>query len=95
MIRGLLAENFVNSSFWFNVPTYLSDPTLSIKNSDDFNTNNDIVDGEVEDNIACLYVQSLPPMFNLEKYNDLNKLRVVLYIIRFLVTVEIRKGDLA
>ena len=71
MTRGLLAEKLVNNNFWFNGPSNLSDPKFSIKDNDNSTAANETVDHELQDNLACLTVQTATPMVDVEKYNNL------------------------
>ena len=85
MTRGLLAEKLVNNNFWFNGPSNLADPKFSIQDNDTSAAINETVNHKLEDNLACLTVQTVTSMFDVEKYNNLFKsLRIVGYVLRFI-----------
>ena len=85
MTQGLLAEKLVNNNFWFNGPSNLADPKFSIQDNDTSAAINETVNHKLEDNLACLTIQTVTPMFDVEKYNNLYKsLRIVGYVLRFI-----------
>ena len=67
MTRGLLTEKLVSNNFWFNGPSNLSDPKFSIQDNDNSTAINSTVDHELEDNLACLTVETVTPMLDVEK----------------------------
>ncbi|XP_068202710.1 uncharacterized protein [Palaemon carinicauda] len=78
MTRGLLAEKLIGNNLWFSGPCNLSDPTFSIQDGDNSIIVNETVNYESEDPLVCLSVQTATPMFDVEKYNNLNKsIRIV------------------
>lgn len=83
--RGLLAESLLGNDLWFSGPKYLSDPTFRVQERDALTASINTVNVVLENNLACLAVQTRTPIFDLERYNDLAKsLRIVGYVLRFI-----------
>ncbi|XP_068235740.1 uncharacterized protein [Palaemon carinicauda] len=96
MTRGLLADKLIGNNLWFSGPCNLSDPTFSIQDGDNSIIVNETVNYESEDHLVCLSVQTATPMFDVEKYNNLNKsIRIVGYVQRFMSNCKAKGSGVA
>ncbi|XP_068250213.1 uncharacterized protein [Palaemon carinicauda] len=96
MTRGLLAEKLIGNNLWFSGPCNMSDPTFSIQDGDNSIIVNETVNYESEDHLVMLSVQTANPMFDVEKYNNLNKsIRIVGYVERFVSNCKAKGSGVA